>query len=637
MENSVHELADSLTLLQASTKEGSKMLTGAENSIQSVLEVLVEFDSMLLFSIRAADNFDTDPNAGKFKSEIVESTNNVLQAVKGLVVACASGDLDPTLEQILSSLNHYRALKDICKNSMVQACSGNTGLMEEFLKATKLMGEHLVQVFKDVMGTTGKVSAGLEGFTTIAGMSTLPPEIVTLKNSASKIVNDVADCHKIIQQLDEEKGKSMRALENVSFFINEAVQAFDTPLSPSIGAGALPDEVSTAAKNLVNATTMLSNAALRPTTVQSQNEMISVSFAVKKSVAELLKVASSSTAYAPQDKKSLIHDVISRTTLATSELLEKIRQSQENPLASTVQSSATRADIESLARRVDTLTNDVVEAAASLDRLGYVDASNPHMMAERDILASAVSIDSAAFKMAALKPSLDQRDVVADANQGDVGFQDQILELTKTIMAASATFIRAASAAQHEVIVKERNAKLADSSSRKLGDPRDRYKQAEKSAAESPHYLDGSWSQGLVSGAKEVASAISDLCETANAASKGEVRRERVVVIARSVHASTTSLLTAAAVRTDPHSDAQNQLRAAASSIQRATDRLVRAAEESIIVDEDEHESNLNDTGVTKQRAQELEAQMRVLQMERELELARKRLAGVRKDKYAKK
>jgi hypothetical protein len=63
----------------------------------------------------------------------------------------------------------------------------------------------------------------------------------------------------------------------------------------------------------------------------------------------------------------------------------------------------------------------------------------------------------------------------------------------------------------------------------------------------------------------------------------------------------------------------------------------VKAAEESMALEqqEDAPSSLVKDTGgYAMQRAKELEAQARVLQMEKELEMARKQLMGLRKGKY---
>jgi talin len=64
----------------------------------------------------------------------------------------------------------------------------------------------------------------------------------------------------------------------------------------------------------------------------------------------------------------------------------------------------------------------------------------------------------------------------------------------------------------------------------------------------------------------------------------------------------------------------------------------VRAAEEALAFDDTEQISNdmsiNNAVGTTSARAMEIEAQVSILKMEKELEKARMKLAAVRKGKY---
>ena len=152
------------------------------------------------------------------------------------------------------------------------------------------------------------------------------------------------------------------------------------------------------------------------------------------------------------------------------------------------------------------------------------------------------------------------------------------------------------------------------------------------------YYSDGTWQDGLVSGAKKVAQATGDLCESANQAIKGNVERDRVIASAKLVSSSTNALLMAASVKSDPNTPAQIKLKTAGKSVTNATDQLVKAAEESMALDDSESITNsLMKEGPAMEKVQELEAQMNIIRMERELEKARTKLAAVRKGKYQQK
>lgn len=63
---------------------------------------------------------------------------------------------------------------------------------------------------------------------------------------------------------------------------------------------------------------------------------------------------------------------------------------------------------------------------------------------------------------------------------------------------------------------------------------------------EEMYHSDGTWIDGLVSASKTVSDAMQDLCQTADDAVKGLVKRDRVTVSAKGVASSTVLLLTAA-------------------------------------------------------------------------------------------
>jgi len=154
------------------------------------------------------------------------------------------------------------------------------------------------------------------------------------------------------------------------------------------------------------------------------------------------------------------------------------------------------------------------------------------------------------------------------------------------------------------------------------------------------YFNDGTWSEGLVSAARLVASATQDLCESANEAAKGGSNsRDKVIVAAKTVSATTAQLLTSAVAKADSQSQAQIRLKAAGKAVSNATNQLVKASEESKVFTETDEMSNTlmdekSEMSETSSKVMEMEAQMSILKMEKELEKARSKLANVRKGKY---
>lgn len=190
-----------------------------------------------------------------------------------------------------------------------------------------------------------------------------------------------------------------------------------------------------------------------------------------------------------------------------------------------------------------------------------------------------------------------------------MNFDEMILEAAKSIAAATSALIKAASAAQRELITTGKVSREPVTSSD-----------------------DGQWSEGLISAARLVAAATHSLVESANALVQGVSSEEKLISSAKQVASSTAQLLVACKVKADPDSDSTKRLLLAGNSVKRATDNLVKAAQQAI-KNEEERSLVLNKRMVGG-IAQEINARSEVLRIEKELEEARGRLTAIRQAKY---
>lgn len=188
-------------------------------------------------------------------------------------------------------------------------------------------------------------------------------------------------------------------------------------------------------------------------------------------------------------------------------------------------------------------------------------------------------------------------------------FDEMILEAAKGIMAASSALVRAANAAQRELIEQGKVARRPVSSSD-----------------------DGQWSEGLISAARLVAAATHTLVEAAQNLVTGVDTEEKLISSAKQVAATTAQLLIACKVKSDPNSESGRRLQTAGNAVIKSTDNLVRAAQKAIDLEE-EHILKIN-TSMVDGMAQEINAQSDILKMERQLEEARNRLVAIRQAKY---
>lgn len=194
----------------------------------------------------------------------------------------------------------------------------------------------------------------------------------------------------------------------------------------------------------------------------------------------------------------------------------------------------------------------------------------------------------------------------ADSN---LQFDEMILEAARSIMAASSVLVRAANAAQRELIDQGK-------------------------VARSPHISsdDGQWSEGLISAARLVAAATHTLVEAAQNLVQGLGTEEILISSAKQVAASTAQLLIACKVRSDPNSETGRRLQAAGNAVIKSTDNLVRAAQQALDMEE-EHILKIN-TSMVDGMAQEINARSEVIKMEKQLEEARHKLTAIRQAKY---
>jgi talin len=191
----------------------------------------------------------------------------------------------------------------------------------------------------------------------------------------------------------------------------------------------------------------------------------------------------------------------------------------------------------------------------------------------------------------------------------NMNFDEMILEAARSIMAASSALVRAANAAQRELI--------------------DQGKVAKRPLQSSD---DGQWSEGLISAARLVAAATHSLVEAAQNLVQGVGTEEMLISSAKQVASSTAQLLIACKVKSDPNSESGRRLQAAGNAVIKSTDNLVRAAQQAI-EGEEEHTLRLN-RNMVDGMAQEINARSEVLKMEKQLEEARNKLTAIRKGKY---
>ncbi len=109
---------------------------------------------------------------------------------------------------------------------------------------------------------------------------------------------------------------------------------------------------------------------------------------------------------------------------------------------------------------------------------------------------------------------------------------------------------------------------------------------------------------------------------------------EQLVVAAQEVSVATTQLMAASRVKADPYSKCLSGLETAAGEVRESTRMLVRAAKEASARASPTLMVGAAGAGGKSGKALEIDQQIRILELEKELSMARFRLGEMRKQAY---
>jgi len=154
------------------------------------------------------------------------------------------------------------------------------------------------------------------------------------------------------------------------------------------------------------------------------------------------------------------------------------------------------------------------------------------------------------------------------------------------------------------------------------------------------YHPDPMWAQGLGNAAQSVNSSVQMLVKSANSAVEGNLEEGELETAARAMATSTHQLVSASRSRSDPNSETQKKLKFAGKAVTDATSALVSAAATASQFNKQAEEEEIQFNEVVSAaagRVAELEMQMKILKLERELEQERRKMAGIKKARFNKK
>ncbi|KAL4400172.1 Sla2 Src-like adaptor 2 [Malassezia pachydermatis] len=274
-----------------------------------------------------------------------------------------------------------------------------------------------------------------------------------------------------------------------------------------------------------------------------------------------------------------------------------------------------------VAQRGQVAMQQNAQASQALNRLadaaqGLI-ASGQHVKAqgdlgdlvEREMMTAASTIEQATQRLQAL---LSRDKASSRFSATELQVHDTILEASLAIMRAIGGLIRAATESQEEIVARGRGT----------------------STVQQFYKKHNRWTEGLISAARAVAFASTMLIEAADGVIMGTHSLEQLIVASNEVSAATAQLVAASRVKSEFMSQTQDRLERAAKAVTeacRALVKQVRMITEQQMGTEDLDYANM---ATHEFKVREMEQQVEVLKLEKELMQARRVLGAMRRAGY---
>ncbi|XP_062456644.1 talin-1 [Rhea pennata] len=577
---SARKVSEKVSHVLAALQAGNRGTQACITAASAVSGIIADLDTTIMFATAGTLNRENSETFADHREGILKTAKALVEDTK-VLVQNATASQEKLAQAAQSSVSTITRLAEVVKLGAASLGSEDPETQVVLINAVK----DVAKALGDLISAT-KAAAGKAGD---------DPAVYQLKNSAKVMVTNVTSLLKTVKAVEDEATKGTRALEATIEHIRQELAVFSSPVPPA--KTSTPEDFIRMTKGI----TMATAKAVAAGNSCRQEDVIATANLSRRAIADMLR-ACKEAAYHPEVSADVRQRALrfgKECADGYLELLEHVLVILQKPTHELKQQLA------GFSKRVASSVTELIQAAEAMKGTEWVDPEDPTVIAENELLGAAAAIEAAAKKLEQLKPR-------AKPKQADesLNFEEQILEAAKSIAAATSALVKAASAAQRELVA-----------------------QGKVGAIPANAVDDGQWSQGLISAARMVAAATNNLCEAANAAVQGHASEEKLISSAKQVAASTAQLLVACKVKADHDSEAMKRLQAAGNAVKRASDNLVKAAQKAAAFqDHDE-------TVVVKEKmvggiAQIIAAQEEMLRKERELEEARKKLAMIRQQQY---
>ncbi|KAI1905173.1 hypothetical protein AGOR_G00013410 [Albula goreensis] len=577
---SARKVSEKVSHVLAALQAGNRGTQACITAASAVSGIIADLDTTIMFATAGTLNRENAETFADHRENILKTAKALVEDTK-LLVSGAGASQEKLAQAAQSSVTTITKLADVVK-------LGAASLGAEDPETQVV----LINAVKDVAKALGDLISATKA---AAGKPHDDPAMLQLKNSAKVMVTNVTSLLKTVKAVEDEATKGTRALEATIEHIKQELAVFSSADPPP--KTATPEEFIRMTKGITLATAK----AVAAGNSCRQEDVIATANLSRRAIADMLHSCKQAAYHPEVNKEVQIRALRFGKECASGYLglLEHVLVIIQKPSHDLKQQLATYS------KRVAGSVTELIQAAEAMKGTEWVDPEDPTVIAENELLGAAAAIEAAAKKLEQLKPRAKPKEADESLN-----FEEQILEAAKSIAAATSALVKAASAAQRELVA-----------------------QGKVGAIPANAVDDGQWSQGLISAARMVAAATNNLCEAANSAVQGHASEEKLISSAKQVAASTAQLLVACKVKADQDSQTMKRLQAAGNAVKRASDNLVKAAQKAAF-DAHDDQAVVVKSKMVGGIAQIIAAQEEMLRKERELDEARKKLAMIRQQQY---
>uniref|UniRef100_A0A8B9CGC6 Talin 1 n=1 Tax=Anser brachyrhynchus TaxID=132585 RepID=A0A8B9CGC6_9AVES len=543
---SARKVSEKVSHVLAALQAGNRGTQACITAASAVSGIIADLDTTIMFATAGTLNRENSETFADHREGILKIAKALVEDTK-VLVQNATANQEKLAQAAQSSMTTITHLAEVVKLGAASLGSEDPETQVVLINAVK----DVAKALGDLISAT-KAAAGKAGD---------DPAVYQLKNSAKVMVTNVTSLLKTVKAVEDEATKGTRALEATIEHIRQELAVFSSPVPPA--QVSTPEDFIRMTKGI----TMATAKAVAAGNSCRQEDVIATANLSRRAIADMLRAC----------KEAASHPEVSADVQQWAlrfgrecaggylELLEHVLVILQKPTHELKQQLA------GYSKRVASSVTELIQAAEAMKGTEWVDPEDPTVIAENELLGAAAAIEAAAKKLEQLKPR-------AKPKQADesLDFEEQILEAAKSIAAATSALVKAASAAQRELVAQGKSV--------------------------PKHCVHGLWGPGLTPWrwARMVAAATNNLCEAANAAVQGHASEEKLISSAKQVAASTAQLLVACKVKADHDSEAMKRLQ--------VSPRLPLSP--SCLLQEE------------------------MLRKERELEEARKKLAMIRQQQY---